>query len=249
MSTVAVASAKGSPGATTTALALASWWHRPMIVMEADPAGGDVAARLELAEEPGLVGLAASLRRASARATPDVGWINDHLQETSAGIRVVLAPAGSHQASSALSLLSETHLPSVALGTDLLLDLGRISDQSGTIGKPSPDGRSVRWANRNPLDLFVWICRPQLADLAHLGAALDRRRGDNQQQVIVLSGAGPYPADEVVTTLGVPVLGHLPHDPSGATALWSGGGRTWPRSALGSRVEEPGRCDRSGHQR
>ena len=37
-------SAKGSPGVTTTVLALASRWPAPAVVVEADPMGGDMLA-------------------------------------------------------------------------------------------------------------------------------------------------------------------------------------------------------------
>jgi hypothetical protein len=37
-------SAKGSPGVTTTVLALASRWPAPTVVVEADPMGGDMLA-------------------------------------------------------------------------------------------------------------------------------------------------------------------------------------------------------------
>jgi hypothetical protein len=218
-----VTSAKGSPGATTMALALASWWPRPVIVIEADPAGGDMAARLGLSEEPGLVGMPAALRR-NPHMESDIGaWITDHEQQTSVGVRVVVAPAGPHQARSALKLLSGPTSPPIPDGTDLLIDVGRLSEPRGSGG----------WIQGNGADLLVWVCRPQLADLAHLAALLDKQDADNREQAIVLNGGGPFPADEVATTLGLPVLGHLPADSPGASSLWSGGGRTWVRSGLG----------------
>jgi hypothetical protein len=218
-----VTSAKGSPGATTMALALASWWPRPVIVIEAEPAGGDVAARLGLSEEPGLVGMAAALRRNPHVESATGAWITDHEQQTSVGVRVVVAPAGPHQARSALNLLSGPTCPPIPDGTDLLIDVGRLSDPRGSGG----------WIQGNGADLLVWVCRPQLADLAHLTALLDKQDVDSREQAIVLNGGGPFPADEVATTLGLPVLGHLPADSPGASSLWSGGGRTWVRSALG----------------
>src|SRR5690242_12871160 len=41
---IALTSAKGSPGVTTAALALALCWPRPVVLAELDPAGGDVLA-------------------------------------------------------------------------------------------------------------------------------------------------------------------------------------------------------------
>ena len=205
------------------ALALASWWDRPVIVIEAEPSGGDLAARLGLSEEPGLVGMAAALRRNPQMESATGAWITDHEQQTSVGVRVVVAPAGPPQARSALKLLSGPIPPPIPDGTDLLIDVGRLSEPRGSPG----------WINGNGSDLLVWVCRPQLADLAHLAAILDQQHVDSREQAIVLNGGGPFPADEVATTLGLPVIGHLPADSPGASALWSGGGRTWVRSALG----------------
>jgi hypothetical protein len=223
MRMVALGSAKGSPGTTTTTMALATWWHNPLIIIEADAAGGDIAARCGLSEEPGLVGMAAELRRSpQLRRNPDAS-ITDHVQEISPGIRVLPAPAGSHQTEAALDLLSNTTPPPSPDGTDLLIDIGRI---------PGPRA-SASWITGDSSDLFVWVCRPELADLAHLAANLDKRQSAKRNNVVVLCGTGPYPADEVASTLGVVVIGHLPNDPQGAAALWSGGGRRWIRSALG----------------
>ena len=59
---------KGSPGVTSTALALAAVWPRPVVLLEADPAGGDLAYRCNAAHggpvyaSKGLVTLAAAVR-------------------------------------------------------------------------------------------------------------------------------------------------------------------------------------------
>jgi hypothetical protein len=223
MNIVAVGSAKGSPGATTTTLALAYWWNDPCIVIEADAAGGDIAARCGMPEEPGLVGMAAGLRRIPQSGRSPDTWITDHVQEITAGIRVLVAPTGSHQTGAALDLISTSNPSLSSVGTDLLIDVGRDSDLRA----------SASWIDGNSSDLFVWACRPVLADLAHLAAKLDRHQPDGRNHVVVLCGTGPYPADEVATTLDVVVIGRLPNDPQGAAALWSGGGRKWVRSALG----------------
>ncbi|MCP4228448.1 MAG: ParA family protein, partial [Actinomycetia bacterium] len=49
---VAVASRKASPGVTTLTTLLAAYWHEPgasRLVVEADPSGGTLAARLSTA--------------------------------------------------------------------------------------------------------------------------------------------------------------------------------------------------------
>jgi hypothetical protein len=72
---VAIVGAKGAPGATTSALALACGWPGPVLVVDADPAGGDIAAgwlggRLEL--ERGLLSFAAATRHLAAPAPADL---------------------------------------------------------------------------------------------------------------------------------------------------------------------------------
>ena len=215
MSVMALASVKGSPGVTTAALALAAWWPRPVVVLEADPAGGDLAVRLGLPEDPGLVGLAAALRRHS-----QADLLEHYAQESPLGIPVVPAPAGAHQSAASVSLLAALPGAPLRFEVDVLLDVGRL------------DHSSPARPLATQADALVWVCRPQLGDLAHLSATLEHGRG-HPSATVVLSGAGPYPAEEVAATLGVTVLGHLPADPVGAEALWEAGTRTWARSAMG----------------
>lgn len=232
VSVVFLASAKGSPGVTTTALALTSWWPRPAVLLEADPAGGDLAARLGLPEEPGLVGLAASLRRDGPAGRPIEGWLEPFVQTTSAGIRLVPGPAGTAQATTAIELLAHMSTVPALDGANLLVDLGRLVS-SGRSGRSSPLP-----SFRDGADGLIWFTRPQLADLAHLASAIDHGRDGGNKPSVVLVGAGPYPADEVADAVGPTILGHLPADPSGAAALWAGGGRTWAHSPLGRATKE-----------
>jgi hypothetical protein len=237
VSILALASAKGSPGVTTTALALASWWPRPSVLVEADPAGGDLAARTGLAEEPGLVGLAAALRRDRPDAPLNSELLHHYQQRSPIGVEVVAAPASSQQAGAAVSLLAVQAARPARIGGDLLVDLGRLVARSRS--DAAPDAQQMSRA----ADVVVWVCRPELADLAHVAVALapehsvatEAVRTDPAQTgaVIVLCGEGPYPANEVSATLGCPVLGSLPADNAGAAALWGGGVRSWAHSALG----------------
>ena len=52
MALIAVAADKGAPGVTTTALALAAVWPRPVLLAECDPAGGDLVYRLPAGASP-----------------------------------------------------------------------------------------------------------------------------------------------------------------------------------------------------
>jgi hypothetical protein len=83
---VAVCSDKGSPGATTTALAVASAWSGPAVLVEADPYGGDLAIRLRtksgaaLPEAPTVLTLAVARTSGSpALVTRYAQRVNDQL--------------------------------------------------------------------------------------------------------------------------------------------------------------------------
>lgn len=71
---IAVCSDKGSPGATTTALSLASVWSSPAVLVEADPYGGDLAVRLRtksgaaLPEAPTVLTVATAARTSGSSA-------------------------------------------------------------------------------------------------------------------------------------------------------------------------------------
>lgn len=71
---LAVCSDKGSPGASTTALALASAWASPAVLVEADPYGGDLAIRLRtrsgaaLPEAPTVLTVASAARTSESAA-------------------------------------------------------------------------------------------------------------------------------------------------------------------------------------
>src|SRR5260221_13270976 len=72
MPLIAQASVKGSPGVTTTCFALAAAWPaQRRLVIEADPAGGDLGPWLGLPPAPGLTRLAAAAR---ADPTSDLAW-------------------------------------------------------------------------------------------------------------------------------------------------------------------------------
>ena len=73
MTVVALASVKGSPGVTTAATALAAAWPtgRQVLLVEADPFGGDLAPRYGSTVTGGLASLFAAARRT---LTPEAVW-------------------------------------------------------------------------------------------------------------------------------------------------------------------------------
>lgn len=212
---VAICSVKGSPGVTTFSLALAARWpnpHASCVVVEADPAGGDVAARFDQPTTPGLVSLAAASRRDD---DPRLVW--RHTQALPGGLPVVVAPVGAEQTRAALTALDDAdslHRAGRADKAVVVVDCGRLDP-----GSPAA-------AFLHAADHALVMVRAHAADLAHLAsrlAAISRRA---RQVHVLLVGPG-HTAGEVARELGVPVLGTVPDDRRGAAALT---GSPTPRS-------------------
>ncbi len=95
---IAVAADKGAPGVTTTAVALAAVWPRPVLLAECDPAGGDIVYRLpgagagRLDPRRGLLSLAVAARR---DLQPAQLWT--HAQKLSGGLDVLLGVTTAEQ--------------------------------------------------------------------------------------------------------------------------------------------------------
>lgn len=223
MTLVALCTAKGSPGATTAALALASTdaFRDTALLVEADPSGGDLASRLGFAADPGLASLAAAGRRQFSAE------LVEHHSQRVAGVDVVAAPAGASSARSALHVLGPglaSALRALA-GRVVICDLGRLDAESASVEL----ARSA--------DLVLVVTRPVLADLAHLAEEGSWWARLGPPVALVLSGEPGavrrerYPADEVSSALGLEVLGTLAWDPKGVAAL-VGQGREVRRSAL-----------------
>lgn len=220
----AVCSVKGSPGVTTFALALAARWPAgpECVVVEADPAGGDIGIRFDLPTTPGLVSLAAAARRDD---DPRLLW--RHTQALPGGLRVVVAPVAPEQTRAALSALGEAEVLRRAADRDsavVVADAGRLEP-----GVPVPPIVAVA-------DHTVVMVRAHTQDLAHAAARLATISRAARRTHLLLAGRGHTPG-EVVRELGTPVLGVVPADRRGAAALGGhhpGVVRRGPsRSALG----------------
>jgi MinD-like ATPase involved in chromosome partitioning or flagellar assembly len=207
---VCFASAKGSPGVTTTALAVAASWVRAgrrRLLLEADADGGSVALRYQMPTKPGLISLAAA-----ARKELDRNELWDHAQLLPGGLAAVLAPEGPEQAAMALRSISRElgpwlrDLPDV----DVVADLGRLS-------VASPALELARSA-----DALLLVARPvanQLQPAAQRLAAI-ARLGPKVGWVMI--GDRPYAPSEVEAAYGFPVVTVLPADRRTAGALETG---------------------------
>ena len=183
MALYALASAKGSPGTTLTALALATVWPTDPVLADLDPAGSDLAWWLRtpagdpIHVERGLLSLGAAVRRGTDEVTLD-----DHLQDVDGGFRVLAGVATPGQVAGLGAAWS--HIPTVfnGYGADVIADCGRIV----------PGSASVPVLQRAAAVLFV--VRPTIEGIAHLRDRLRSLRDALE------TGAGGPPIGIVVVT-------------------------------------------------
>lgn len=204
MSTVAVASIKGAPGATTTVLAMAAVWPSgdPLLVAELDPDGGVLAARRALGFEPGLVSLAAALRRGTADA-------RDHTQPLTDRVRALVAPSIAEQVRVSVAAAGDALWPALLATCDgnVVVDCGRLSPASVVIGVA------------READVTLIVARPRLEDVALARDRIPLLRRAGIDPMIVLIDDGPYLARDVAAALGAAVAARLPVDHRAADAL------------------------------
>ncbi|MEV6523194.1 hypothetical protein AB0M43_14685 [Longispora sp. NPDC051575] len=203
-----IGSLKGSPGATTIAVGLAAQWPgEPAVLLEADPAGGDLAARFGGSVEPGLTTLAAA-GRSGARAV-----LAEHTQLLPVGVSAVLAPPGDAAAAAVGALAASGR--AVLAGHPAVVDLGRVS-QGGA-------GMALAAAS----DRMLLVIRPTMEEQAQLAARLPWLVHATSGRVsLVLTGGGPYSARQITDAYGLPVAAHLAWHPTTAGIL---SGRTTSR--------------------
>jgi MinD-like ATPase involved in chromosome partitioning or flagellar assembly len=220
--------ARGAPGTTTLALAVAAEMNAQTgdtLVVEADPHGGTLAALLGLAATPSVIefgtdGRPATENTLDAETTHDLGE----------GLRLLTAPCSAIQAATAWTA-ARVRFEAVtrAMSANVVIDRGRQpSDGDGNDGE----------------DRQVWVARPTLPELASLIAAL--RDGDDTDpelrfvavvQLPPSTGHGLHPREvrEVIAPFGR--LVEIPWDPRAVAALHSSPTRlTWRRSRFGTAV-------------
>lgn len=218
MTVLAFGSAKGSPGVTTTVLALAARWpiHREPLVVEADPAGGDLVSRLAsldaagcgLRDTPSTVQLAAASRSGSSDRV-----VLEHLQRLPGPgeVRTLVAPPSPFAASTAMTVLVAAGLGArlAALsGMDALLDAGRLDATSPTL------------PILQELGSVVLVVRPTLPGVLHTRELAASLLSIGVRSSLLIIGDRPYSPGEVVDAIGsVALIGVLPDDSVGARAL------------------------------
>jgi len=221
MSLIVLTSASGSPGVTTTALGLTVTWHRPCLLVEADPTGGSAVAagylrgsvlppeamiELALAQQDGR-----QLLDTLAQVTLELPGVDKRLVPGTRSHEQARSLVGLWEPlATALRSLEET-------GQDVVVDAGRL----GLFGCPEPLIEAA--------DLALLVIR---TDLVALSAARswaetlrDRfdRAGVASSLGMLLVGEGePFGAREVSRVLSLPVVATVAWDPEHAAVLSHG---------------------------
>ena len=220
MSLVGLCSAHGSPGVTTTALALAATWpeNRRCLLIEADPFGGVIGARYGLGDTPGLSSLAAVARHG---LDEEAVWRN--VQQLPGGVGVLLGPASAEETHAVLRDVAGVLADwcTTQTNVDVVVDCGRIGPASPTV-EMLVKADAVMVLARGSLD--------QIRPAAHRLTAL---QASGVEASLLLVGDSPYGSDEVAATLNAEVGGVIAWDPRTAAVL------TGARSAVGDLRRSP----------
>lgn len=208
MPLLTVMNAKGSPGATQSAASLAAMWpEADRVLVEADQAGGVLAARWRLQSRPSLVDVSATLLTArDERAALDAGiqeatFLGERLQ-------VVCAPIPQSNATAALAKALGQN-PKLFCPQDrwVIADLGRIAPGA------------VTWPLLARSDAVVVVLRGDVESVLALRGLADSIGTECGPRWAVAVVPETYGADDINGTLvgqdlQVPVLGDLPPVPA-----------------------------------
>ncbi len=221
MGVVAFLSAKGAPGTTTTALLMAALWPAPVLLVDADPEGGDIALRLRREDgeavdrSRGLLSLLPLARREMQPAT-----LPEHAQTLRGGTEAIAGLSGPEQAGAAGHLWSNlAEAFARTADRDVLLDCGRVAP------------RSVHLPLLQQADVVVCLVRPTVSSIVHTRERLAALvpslvAGDGHRPrmgvVIVAERPGGRDATGAAEVLerdlpGVEVFGRLALDVDGAS--------------------------------
>jgi hypothetical protein len=235
MALITVAADKGSPGVTTTAVALAAVWPRRVLLAETDPAGGDLVYRSRAAHggvldpNSGLLSLAATARRGLAA---EQLW--DHAQPLTGGLDVLVGIGAAEQAAGLSALWPMLGQAFATLdqspngAADVIADCGRIGADSPTL----------ELFFHAALVLLVARTEPEnLARVRDRAGALSAKLHGSQRGAAAALGHPPIgvlliaePSHSariaaqvnemlVASQISARVVGTIAHDPAGADTL------------------------------
>lgn len=212
----ALTSAGGSPGVTTTALALAFTWPGPVVVAECDSAGGAVLAGALAGHLPGGPGLVEYAIEAGHNPGATGAGLAARLVPLDANRTRMLLP-GLTDPRQALGLAAAWPAVAASLtgqAADVIADCGRLDAGAGAPYAVLAAATTVAMVLRPSLRQ-VWAARPRIEMLGQL-------LGGTGRVVLLLAGPGAYPAKEISATLGVEVAAVLPDDARSAAVLSDG---------------------------
>lgn len=247
MALIALTSAAGSPGVSTTAIGLSLAWDRTCLVVEADPTGSSAM-------------LTGHMRKYAANGIVSVFDIAVRLRQTGqlpnlmeaaavvpdTNIRLLSGIRSHTQARSMLEawprILQKLRQLDAA-GIDIIIDLGRL----GLEGFPT--------ALMHGSDLVLLVTRSTLPAIVAANSWAPTLQRDISVDAgrlgLMMVGEGhPYKATEVSTQLGIPVVAKLPSDPTTAEvfSLGSKAGARFARSPLYRSLPGGSRHQTAHHQ-
>ncbi len=202
-------------GCTTTALGIAAAWPQPepfmpqpFMVAEFDPAGGCLAAWLDLPRSPGLAEVVASSAPGSWPA------IEAAVQRSKSGIDVLLAPTRAVEAAAVVHAATSPVLPMLAAVDSpvVVADGGRLR---GTLSPLAGHSSIVVIAHRQNAGSAAAATHglERVAELASLAAAR------SIPVIVALIGERPYSSAEVSEFIEADTVVGLADDPWAAAVL------------------------------
>lgn len=210
MSLVALCSGKGAPGTTFVAINLAAAMARggdDVVLLDLDPAGGDIAAFLGLDTRRGIYPL---LRMDNG--VPEPPALLAEAQERH-GLRTVCGFPEASALSASVDLLSNT-VRRAGEERAVLCDLGRITKEGARLAAGA--------------DLVLLVVRPDLVSVLGAERALRRLEAEGVTHdriaavVSCIERRRPADPQEVGSALGADVIGSIPiHRSSARRALLS----------------------------
>lgn len=218
---IGMVSAKGSPGVTTSALALAATWPRTALLVEADPFGGDVRAGLAAGQWPPSAGLTEAVADLRSMDLDEALALRVHRPAQWAP--PVLAGLGCVGQAGALPWGRIGAELGQVRGADVIADCGRYLPADGVL------------ALLRECQLVVLVTGSSLRGVRSaarlsplLGRDLAVPAGHPRLSLLVIAPGGPYPSPEIARACELPLLGELPDDPR-AAGVWSDGEPCWRR--------------------
>ncbi|PKV80496.1 hypothetical protein [Nocardia fluminea] len=204
---IAVAGLSSRAGTTTTTIALAHTWPGPetALIVEADPAGGQLAEMVGADPHLGL----ASLGRRRALGLPITPEILDqHIQYLPGGQTFLAAPPGHDpdQPVPAAALLTDPARGWRGFGATVFADCG----------VPEPDSPAHPVIAAADAALFV-VRAEHIEPETAAQRVLDLTRRRRPRGIVVIGGSRAY-----IDAIGFPVVGKLPASRSGARAVLTG---------------------------